>query len=109
MKTLTDRVGPDGNPAMSPDGLWIAYTGYDDRNETSTLSSLYLMDATGGNKRLWAGHLPGSPGNAEWAADGTGIYYSMEERGEANAYFLALAEPAQMKALVDVNSCSSST
>ncbi len=91
VKTLTDRVGPDGNPTVSPDGRWIAYTGYDDKNETSTLSSLYLMDATGGNKRLWAGNMPSSPGNAEWAADGTGIYYSMEERGEANTYFLALA------------------
>jgi len=53
VKTLTDRNGPDSNPLASPDSKWIAYTGFDERNYTSTLSSLYLMDTTGGNKRLW--------------------------------------------------------
>ena len=91
VRTLTDRKGPDTNPIVSPDGKWIAYTGYDDQNYTSTLSNLYLMDAGGGNKRLWQGNLPSSPGGIEWADDGSGVYYSMEERGEANAYFLALA------------------
>jgi len=88
---LTDRKGPDTNPTVSPDGKWIAYTGSDDKNETSALASLYLMDATGGAKRLWAGSLPSSPGDIEWAPDGSGVYYAMEERGESNEYFLALA------------------
>ena len=70
---LTDRKGPDNNPVVSPDGRWIAYTGSDDKNETSALSSLYLMDATGGGRRLWAGSLPSSPGGVEWAADGSGV------------------------------------
>ena len=35
VKALTDRNGPDGNPTVSPDGKWIAYTGYDDKNFTS--------------------------------------------------------------------------
>lgn len=91
VKALTDRRGPDSNPVASPDGKWIAYTGYDDKNLTSTLSSLYLMDPRGGGKRAWAGGFPSSPGNVEWAADSSGVYYSMEERGEANEYFLPLA------------------
>ena len=88
---LTDRKGPDSNPVVSPEGKWIAYTGYNDENYTSTLSLLYLMDSDGGSKRLWQGNLPSSPGNVTWAADGSGVYYGMEERGEANEYFLALA------------------
>ncbi len=91
VKALTDRNGPDGNPLASPDGKWIAYTGYDDKNLTSTLSNLYLMDAAGGGKRLWAGSLPSSPSDIEWSADGSGVYYSMEDHGEANEYFLPLA------------------
>ena len=89
--TLTDRKGPDGNPVASPDGNWIAYTGYDDKNYTSTLNNLYLMDTRGGNKRLWLGGLPSSPGGIDWAADSSGVYFSMEERGEANEYFLSAA------------------
>jgi dipeptidyl aminopeptidase/acylaminoacyl peptidase len=87
--TLTDRPGPDSGPQASPDGRWIAYTGYDQKNFTSHLSSLYLMDSTGGRKRLWAGGLPSSPSNVDWAPDGSGVYYSMQESGEENTYFVA--------------------
>jgi dipeptidyl aminopeptidase/acylaminoacyl peptidase len=90
IKALTDRKGPDGSPRPSPDGKWIAYTGYDEKKYTSHLSSLYLMDSSGGSKRLLAGNLPSSPSNAVWAADNSGVYYQMEERGEANLYFVAL-------------------
>jgi len=91
VKTLTDRKGPDGGARVSPDGKWIAYTGYDEKNFTSHLSSLYLMDAGGSSKKLLAGRLPSSPGNVDWAADGSGVTYQMEENGEANLYFVSIA------------------
>jgi dipeptidyl aminopeptidase/acylaminoacyl peptidase len=87
--TLTDRRGPDSAPLASPDGRWIAYSGFDQQNFTSHLSSLYIMDPTGGRKRLWAGSLPSSPSNVDWAHDGSGVYYSMQEQGEENTYFVA--------------------
>jgi dipeptidyl aminopeptidase/acylaminoacyl peptidase len=90
IKPLTDRVGPDNGPVVSPDGQWIAYTGWDDKNYTSTLSSLYLMDRTGGRKRLWAGNLNSSPGDLTWATDGSGLYYSMDEKGSTTIYFAPL-------------------
>ena len=31
VRALTDRRGPDNNPAVSPDGEQIAYVGFDDR------------------------------------------------------------------------------
>ncbi len=85
---LTDRRGPDRGARVSPDGKWIAYTGYDDMNFTSHLSSLYLMDAQGERKALLAGDLQNSPGGVVWAPDGTGVYYTMAERGESNVYFV---------------------
>ncbi len=87
---LTDRKGPDYNPNVSPDGRWIAYTGYDDRDFTSHLSSLYLMDPAGGKKKMLCGELPSSPANIIWAMDGSGIFYMMAERGESNLYFVSL-------------------
>ncbi|HET9530167.1 MAG TPA: S9 family peptidase [Blastocatellia bacterium] len=90
IKPLTDRKGPDGNPQVSPDGRWVAYTGYDDKMYTSHLSSLYVMDKDGGNKRLWVGSLPSSPNGVMWAADGSGVYYNMQERGESNIYFASV-------------------
>ncbi|MGB7296129.1 MAG: S9 family peptidase [Candidatus Aminicenantales bacterium] len=87
---LTDRKGPDYRPVVSPDGKWIAYTGYDDKNYTSHLSNLYLMDANGGNKKLLSGDLPNSPANVIWAPDGSGVYCMMAERGESNLCFVPL-------------------
>ena len=91
VKALTDRKGPDGSPRVSPDGKWIAYSGFEDKNYTSHLSSVSVMDSNGGSKKLLAGNLPSSPGNVIWAADNSGLYYQMEERGENNLYFVSLA------------------
>jgi len=87
---LTDRKGPDQGPKVSPDGKWIAYTGFDDKNYTSHLSDLYLMDVNGGNKRVLASGLPSSPSNILWAADGRNLFYLMAERGESNVYSVSL-------------------
>lgn len=89
IKTLTDRKGPDRGARISPDGKWIAYTGYDDQNFTSHLSSLYLMDVEGSQKRLLAGDLPNSPSSVTWAHDSSGVFYSMSEKGVANFYFVS--------------------
>ena len=85
--TLTDRNGPDRGARISPDGKWIAYTGNNDQNFTSHLSSLYLMDINGGNKRLLAGDLPNSPGSVTWSNNNSGVYYMMAEKGVSNLYF----------------------
>lgn len=90
IKTLTDRKGPDRGAVISPDGRWIAYTGYDDLDFTSHLSSLYLMDSSGGQKRLLAGDFPSSPSSVTWAGDSSGVYYSMSEKGVSNFCFVSI-------------------
>ena len=90
VRTLTDRNGPDNGPTVSPDGKWIAYTGYDDKDFTSHLSSLYVMDSNGGARRLLAGDLNGSPGDVTWAQDNSGVYLTVGERGADSIYFAPL-------------------
>ena len=87
IETLTERKGPDHGMRISPNGRWIAYMGYDDKNYTSHLSSLYLMDINGDRKRLWTGDLPNSPSSITWAQDSSGVYYLMSEKGECHLYF----------------------
>ncbi|MGA9768524.1 MAG: S9 family peptidase [Blastocatellia bacterium] len=84
---LTDRTGPDGNPTVSHDGRLIAYTGFDQTDDTYTVSKLYVMDIDGKNKRTLTESFDRSPGSLIWAADNNGIYFTTEDRGSDNLYF----------------------
>jgi len=95
VKALTDRKGPDRGPQISPDGKWIAYTGYNDKDYTSHLSNLYLMDRTGDRKRILAVNLPNSPSSVTWAPDSSGLYYLMREKGESDIYYISLNRNTQ--------------
>jgi len=97
IKALTDRKGPDSNPSVSPDGKWIAYTGHDENNNYSNLSSLYLMDINGGGKRRLTENLANSPGSITWASDSSGLYYLLGEKGSSNLYFMSV--PGRITAL----------
>jgi dipeptidyl aminopeptidase/acylaminoacyl peptidase len=90
VKPLTDRKGPDGAPEVSPSGNWIAYVGYDEKMFTNHVASLYLMDKTGGGKKVWASGLMSSPNAVAWAPDSSGVYYSVEEKGSSHIYFASL-------------------
>jgi dipeptidyl aminopeptidase/acylaminoacyl peptidase len=94
---LTERAGPDLSPTASPDGKWVAYSGFDQQNLTSHIASIYLMDARGQGKRSWIGALPSSPSTMAWAADGSGVYYGMQERGEEQLYFAPLGQTSARK------------
>ena len=95
IKALTDRKGPDRGAVVSPNGRMIAYTGYNDKNYTSHLSSLYLMESDGSRKRVLAVNLPNSPSSVTWARDSSGLYYLMREKGESNLYFISLNRNTQ--------------
>ena len=102
VKALTDRKGPDRGPQVSPDGKWIAYTGYNDKDYTSHLSNLYLMDRTGDRKRVMAVNLPNSPSSVTWAPDSSGLYYLMREKGVSNIYYISLNRNTQKSLKVSI-------
>jgi dipeptidyl aminopeptidase/acylaminoacyl peptidase len=88
---LTRRKGPDGNPKVSPDGKRVAFTGYDWTKDTWIDSKVYVMDIDGANPRLASGPWDRSPQNLQWKSDGTGVYFTAQDQGSQNLYFLPLA------------------
>ena len=94
VRQLTTRKGPDGSPAVSPDGKRIAYTGYDWTKDTWVDSKIYVMASDGSNPRLVSGDWDRSPQNLQWAADGSGVYFSAQSEGSQNLYFLPLGATA---------------
>ena len=88
VRALTDRHGPDGNPAISPDGSTIAYTGYDERYQGYQVTRLYLMARDGSNPRLVSGGFDRSVQNPVWAGDGSGVYFQYDDRGNTKVGFM---------------------
>lgn len=87
---LTHRKGPDNNPVPSPDGKYIAYTGYDSTDATWKDAALYVMDANGGNVRVLTEKLDRSPAGLIWSPDGLGVYFNVENEGSRNLHHVSL-------------------
>lgn len=87
---LTDRDGQDNQPAVSPNGRYIAYLGSDRNEDTYNVSKLYLMDANGQNKKVLTEGFDRAPTGLMWAEDNSGIYFSTEDKGTNNLYFSTL-------------------
>jgi len=90
MRRLTQRVGPDQSPAVSPDGKLIAYLGYDDRHVGYQNTLLYVMNRDGSAKRVLSNKIDQSIARPTWAADSKGLYVQYDERGNTKVALLAL-------------------
>jgi len=78
---LTDRYGPDNSPAVSRDGNWIAWTGYDDRHQGYQRDRLYVMKLDGSGRREIVADFDRSIRSPQWAADGNSIFFQYNDRG----------------------------
>ena len=92
---LTDRQGPDGNPAISPDGRSIAYLGFDDRYQGYQVTRLYVMNADGTDPRVLTDGWDRDMANPVWAADGRGIYVSVDDEGRTKIARVTLTKGAE--------------
>ena len=90
VRPLTDRPGPDRNPAVSPDGRQIAFVGYEDRTRTYQVSRLQVMNLDGSGQRVLTGGLDRSVSNPVWAPDGSGIYFQYDDEGNSKVGFATL-------------------
>jgi acylaminoacyl-peptidase len=90
VKALTNRQGPDGEPAISSDGKWIAYTGFDDRVQGYQVRKLYVMNRDGSAPRLVSGNFDRDVRSPRWAHDSSAIYFLADERGNTGLYRIAL-------------------
>ena len=99
LKKLTTRLGPDRSPAVSPDGRKIAYLGYDDKYLGYQQSSLYIMDADGGNIKLISEGFDRNISNINWMKDGKGLYFQYDSEGMTQIASISLN--GRVKDIVD--------
>lgn len=90
VRALTDRRGPDGGPAVSPDGNRIAYTGFDDRYQGYQVTRLYVMNRDGSASRVLSGSLDRDVAALRWSPDGRGIYFLYDNQGNTKLSLMSL-------------------
>jgi acylaminoacyl-peptidase len=78
---LTDRRGPDRNPAVSPDGRHIAYLGFDDKRLGYQATQLYVMDSDGSHSRSLTPNLDRDAAAPRWTADSRQLIFQYDDRG----------------------------
>jgi dipeptidyl aminopeptidase/acylaminoacyl peptidase len=88
---LTTRKGPDNQPAVSPDGRFIAYTGFDDRLHGYTVTRLYVMKRDGSDIRMLTPNLDRDVELPRWSADGKGVFFQYDDHGVTKLARVALA------------------
>lgn len=81
VRALTRRKGPDNAPAVSPDGQWIAWTGFDDKVVGYQNQQLSVMKRDGSGARVLTGALDRSVGSPVWSADGRAVYVVCDDHG----------------------------
>lgn len=80
-KALTTRRGPDNDPAISPNGKWIAYTGFDDRYQGYQVDQLWLVSRDGGTPRSLTPDLDRDVEDPRFSADGRSVIFRYDDHG----------------------------
>jgi dipeptidyl aminopeptidase/acylaminoacyl peptidase len=81
LTALTNRVGPDRAPKVSPDGARIAYLGFEDHLLGYQNVRVYVMDRDGQGSHSITDELDRSVEGVEWAADGRSLYIQYVDKG----------------------------
>ena len=88
---LTDATGPESNPSLSPDGKFIAFTGFEDNGKSNQIERLYVMNADGSNVKDLTPNLDRAVENVKWANNGKGLYFSYDNAGKKHVAYVTLS------------------
>ena len=91
MKRLTAENGSWEQPAISPNGRFVAFTGHPVTTQSYRVADLYVVGIDGRGMRMLSTGFDREPGPLHWAPDGSGIYFSAQDRGASNVFFAPLA------------------
>jgi dipeptidyl aminopeptidase/acylaminoacyl peptidase len=80
-RQLTDTLGNESEPTVSPDGKWIAFTGFPETPGFYVQDDLWVMPAGGGAARNLTQAFDRPVAQPVWAEDGRSVYVVYNEEG----------------------------
>jgi dipeptidyl aminopeptidase/acylaminoacyl peptidase len=90
IRRLTFHDGPWTGPVVSPDGRWVAFTGYRWTAQTYRVDELWVIGLDGSEMRSLTPGIDRSPEALHWAADSSGLYFTADDQGSSNLHFASL-------------------
>jgi dipeptidyl aminopeptidase/acylaminoacyl peptidase len=90
IRQLTQREGIDAGPLPSPDGRFIAYFGGPAHTDSYRNRQAWVMDRDGSNTRLISGDFDRQSSGFQWAPDGSGLYFTVNDAGSRDIYFVSV-------------------
>jgi dipeptidyl aminopeptidase/acylaminoacyl peptidase len=92
MRRLTTTESAEYWPTWSPDGKRIAFEatkrGLTDLETQMEDTHVWTMDAEGGHRREVGGGIDNRQGPPQWSADGSALFFTVQERGLVRLYRL---------------------
>lgn len=83
VEQLTNSRGPYYSPHYSPDGKYVAYTGYKDKFLGYQLTQLYVMNRKGQETKMLSEDFPLDISSITWAKDSKSIYFRYDKEGNS--------------------------
>lgn len=80
---MTDHAGPESDPAVSPNGRYLAYTSAADTRQGYNRSDLRIMDLTSGESRSLTADLDRSVSDIQWSANSKSVWIRYNDLGMA--------------------------
>jgi dipeptidyl aminopeptidase/acylaminoacyl peptidase len=90
MRKLTAQRGSWSSPVVSPDGQWIAFSGYLFTPQTYKTSELFVMRLDGSGVKKISVNLDRDVAQLTWARDNSGVYFTAGDRGASNMHFASV-------------------
>ncbi len=87
---LTDGFGPEVEPALSPNGRYLAFTGYPDRRMGYHNAQLSVLDLNDGSVRVLTQDLDRSVAAPVWDERGRGLYVTYDDHGQGVIAYVPL-------------------
>ena len=89
IRPLVTTKGMWSNPDVSPDGRTVAFTGREHGRFSYRANEVWTIGIDGKGMRALTTY-DRDPGNLEWAPDGSGVFFTLGDRGTSNVHFAAL-------------------
>jgi dipeptidyl aminopeptidase/acylaminoacyl peptidase len=94
VRQLVTTKGFWSNPHVSPDGRSVAFTGREFGTQSYKANEVWAVGIDGSGQRALTSY-DRDPGSVRWSPDGSGVFFTLGDRGTSNVHFAPLRGAAR--------------